>query len=136
MGPMPRPTDDLKDAFRALVPPAEGVTVKPMFGNLAGFVNGNMFCGLFGEKLFVRVGGDDRDRLPFVVDFGGRQQLMGGHEHLADRLDRQQLLELRHVGGGQGRHDPRQGAHRGQIDPHDPRVGVRAPRRPGWPSSR
>jgi TfoX/Sxy family transcriptional regulator of competence genes len=60
---MPRPTDDLKDAFRVLVPAAEGVTVKPMFGNLAGFVNGNMFCGLFGEKLFVRVDGDDRERI-------------------------------------------------------------------------
>ena len=26
-----------------------------MFGNLAGFVNGNMFAGLFGEDLFVRL---------------------------------------------------------------------------------
>src|ERR1700694_164226 len=63
MGPLPKPTDGIKDAFRALVPPAEGVTVKPMFGNLAGFVNGNMFCGLFGQKLFVRVGGEGRARL-------------------------------------------------------------------------
>jgi TfoX/Sxy family transcriptional regulator of competence genes len=26
-----------------------------MFGNLAAFVNGNMFAGLFGEDLFVRL---------------------------------------------------------------------------------
>lgn len=63
MGAMPKPTDDLKDAFRDLVPAAEGVGIKPMFGNLAAFVNGNMFAGLFGEKLFVRVAGADRDRL-------------------------------------------------------------------------
>jgi TfoX/Sxy family transcriptional regulator of competence genes len=31
-----------------------------MFGNLSGFVNGNMFCGLFGEDLFVRVSDDDQ----------------------------------------------------------------------------
>jgi TfoX/Sxy family transcriptional regulator of competence genes len=37
------------------------VTAKPMFGNLAGFVNGNMFAGLFGEQLFVRVTDADRE---------------------------------------------------------------------------
>ena len=63
MGPMPKSSDDIKDAFRGLVPAAEGVGVRPMFGNLAAFVNGNMFAGLFGEKLFVRVSGADRDRL-------------------------------------------------------------------------
>ncbi|HEV1998241.1 MAG TPA: TfoX/Sxy family protein [Candidatus Dormibacteraeota bacterium] len=63
MGPMPTTTDALKDAFRDLVPPGDGVGIKPMFGNLAAFVNGNMFAGLFGEKLFVRVADADRDRL-------------------------------------------------------------------------
>jgi TfoX/Sxy family transcriptional regulator of competence genes len=58
--PMPRPSDDAKDAFRALLPAAPGVTTKPMFGNLAAFVNGNMFAGLFGDDLFVRVGEEDQ----------------------------------------------------------------------------
>ena len=62
-GPMPRPEEAVKDAFRDLVPPAEGVVVKPMFGQLAAFVNGNMFTGIFGEKLYVRVGGAERDEL-------------------------------------------------------------------------
>jgi hypothetical protein len=53
----------LKDAFRALVPAAPGVTVRPMFGHVAAFVNGNMFTGLFGEGLFVRASGADRDSL-------------------------------------------------------------------------
>src|SRR5258706_16141888 len=60
---MPRPGDDAKEAFRALVPAEPDVTTRPMFGNLAGFVNGNMFCGLFGDDLFVRIGEADRTTL-------------------------------------------------------------------------
>jgi TfoX/Sxy family transcriptional regulator of competence genes len=36
------------------------ITVRPMFGNLAAFVNGKMFSGLFGDDLFVRL--DEKDR--------------------------------------------------------------------------
>jgi len=31
-----------------------------MFGNLAAFVNGNMFAGLFGDSLFVRLSAMDQ----------------------------------------------------------------------------
>jgi len=41
------------------VPAGPTITMKPMFGNLAGFVNGNMFAGLFGEDLFVRLPDDE-----------------------------------------------------------------------------
>ena len=34
-----------------------------MFGNVAGFVNGNMFVGLFGSDLFVRLPDPDRAEL-------------------------------------------------------------------------
>jgi TfoX/Sxy family transcriptional regulator of competence genes len=34
-----------------------------MFGNLAGFVNGNMFTGLFGSEVFVRLPEEARVRL-------------------------------------------------------------------------
>jgi len=60
---MPRPSDAAKEAFRGLVPQGPGVALKPMFGNLAAFVNGNMFAGLFGDDLFVRVSDADRDTL-------------------------------------------------------------------------
>ena len=60
---MPRPTDAAKEAFATLVPQRPGVTMKPMFGNLSAFVNGNMFAGLFGDDLFVRVGDSDRKAL-------------------------------------------------------------------------
>lgn len=66
---MPRPTDEAKEAFRALVPADAAVTTKPMFGNLAAFVNGNMFAGLFGDDLFVRVGDVERTSL---LSKGGR----------------------------------------------------------------
>ena len=57
--PMPRPSDAAKELFRGLVPQGPGVALKPMFGNLAAFVNGNMFAGLFGEDLFVRLPDDE-----------------------------------------------------------------------------
>jgi TfoX/Sxy family transcriptional regulator of competence genes len=58
-GPMPKPSEEAKAAFTKLVPGAPSVTLRPMFGNLAAFVNGNMFAGLFGEDLFVRLSDAD-----------------------------------------------------------------------------
>ena len=66
---MPKPTEQAKVAFQKLVRTDPNVTTRPMFGNLAGFVNGNMFCGLFGEDLFVRVSEDDQAK---VRKQGGR----------------------------------------------------------------
>jgi TfoX/Sxy family transcriptional regulator of competence genes len=34
-----------------------------MFGNISAFVNGNMFFGLFGDDLFLRLSGEDRSEL-------------------------------------------------------------------------
>jgi TfoX/Sxy family transcriptional regulator of competence genes len=52
---MPKPSEGAKAAFTQLVPAGPNVTLRPMFGNLAAFVNGNMFAGLLGEDLFVRL---------------------------------------------------------------------------------
>src|SRR5713226_2501138 len=57
-GMMPKPSEHAKAAFSKLVPDEPAVTMRPMFGNLAAFVNGNMFSGLFGEDLFVRLPDD------------------------------------------------------------------------------
>ncbi|MGP8161575.1 MAG: TfoX/Sxy family protein [Candidatus Dormibacteria bacterium] len=62
-GGMPRPSPAAVSAFQSLVPDASGVTTRPMFGNQAAFVNGNMFAGLFGDALFVRVDEDGRQLL-------------------------------------------------------------------------
>lgn len=66
---MPKPSEQAKAAFARLVPGGPAVTMRPMFGNLAAFVNGNMFAGLFGEDLFVRLAEEDSAR---VRKQGGR----------------------------------------------------------------
>lgn len=62
-GSMPKPSGDSAAAFAQLVPDDPAVTSRPMFGNPAAFVNGNLFTGLFGDELFVRVADDDAVRL-------------------------------------------------------------------------
>ena len=62
-GTLPKPSEAAKAAFTSLVPAGPTVTLRPMFGNLAAFVNGNMFAGLFGEDLFVRLPEDERAKL-------------------------------------------------------------------------
>src|SRR5207249_11880558 len=51
---IPKPTDADREWFRSVVPDDPRVEVKPMFGNLGAFVNGNMFMGLFGSAVGVR----------------------------------------------------------------------------------
>jgi TfoX/Sxy family transcriptional regulator of competence genes len=76
-GSMPKPSENAKAAFTRLVPGDPRVTLRPMFGNLAAFVNGNMFAGLFGEGLFVRL--PDAESAP-VRKAGGRDfEPMAGH---------------------------------------------------------
>lgn len=60
---IPKPTDADKDYFRSLVPEHPSVEVRPMFGNLAAFVNGNMFMGLFGPDVGLRLSEADRAAL-------------------------------------------------------------------------
>ena len=52
---IPKPSDEDKERFRSLVRDRPEVVVKPMFGNLGSFVNGNMFAGLFGPTVGVRL---------------------------------------------------------------------------------
>jgi TfoX/Sxy family transcriptional regulator of competence genes len=62
-GSFPKPDAETRAAFEALVPEDPRVAIRPMFGNLSAFVNGNMFMGVFGRDLFVRLPDDDSDRL-------------------------------------------------------------------------
>ncbi len=77
MGPMPRPSEEAKARFEALVPDHPGVGVRPMFGNVAAFLNGNMFMGLFGDDLFVRLPEDGRAAL--LKKGGAEFEPMPGH---------------------------------------------------------
>lgn len=56
---MPKPSEPAKELFRSLLPEAPGVTERPMFGQLAGFVNGNMFLSLFGERIAIKLPDED-----------------------------------------------------------------------------
>ena len=60
---MPKATETDKERFRSLVPDVPEVSVKPMFGNLGAFVNGNMFAGLFGPTIGIRLSSGDRQQL-------------------------------------------------------------------------
>jgi TfoX/Sxy family transcriptional regulator of competence genes len=60
---MPRPDSDDRAFFQSVLPKDPRVHVRPMFGNDAAFVNGNMFAGLFGKALFVRLSEEDQAEL-------------------------------------------------------------------------
>ncbi len=79
---MPKPTDADRDRFRSLVPDEPGVETKPMFGNLGAFVNGNMFMGLFGSDVGLRLDEPDNSKLratPGARPFGPSERPMGGY---------------------------------------------------------
>lgn len=100
---MPKPSDADKDRFRDAMPPDDRVEVKPMFGNLGAFVNGNMFAGLFGAQIGVRLAEGDRDRLLAVGGgpFGPAERPMSGYVTIpASQLNEAETwtgLALEHV---------------------------------------
>ena len=67
---IPRPTEADVEFFRSTVPDEPGIEVRPMFGNLGAFVNGNMFSGLFGSDVGVKVSDADRTQLEQVDGTG------------------------------------------------------------------
>jgi TfoX/Sxy family transcriptional regulator of competence genes len=79
---IPKATEADKEYFRSVLPEDPEVEVKPMFGNLGAFVHGNMFAGLFGAAIGVRLAESDRAELA-VVDgsgpFGPAERPMGGY---------------------------------------------------------
>ena len=80
---IPKPGDDVVELFRSLIPDAPGVLVKPMFGNLGAFVNGNMFAGLYGDAIGVKLLSQDaRDELSAIEGtgpYGPEERPMGGY---------------------------------------------------------
>jgi len=60
---IPRPDEGSKAFFKSALPHDPRVTVRLVFGNDAAFVNGNMFVGLWGNDLFLRLSDEDRKEL-------------------------------------------------------------------------
>ena len=81
---MPRPSEADKERFRSLVPKDHRIQVKPMFGNLGAFVNGNMFMGLFGSDIGVKLSSADQENLRAAGGgaFGPAERPMGGYVSL------------------------------------------------------
>ncbi|MGO4122652.1 TfoX/Sxy family protein [Arthrobacter sp. YAF16] len=84
---MPKASDADKEHFRSLIPDHPGVVIKPMFGNLGAFVNGNMFAGLFGSTIGVKLSTADQAALESserTVPFGPAERPMGGYTGLPE----------------------------------------------------
>jgi TfoX/Sxy family transcriptional regulator of competence genes len=81
---MPKPTPADKARFESLVPHDERVAVKPMFGNLGAFVDGNMFMGLFGSDIGIKLDDAGRSELTKAGGgpFGPVDRPMGGYVSL------------------------------------------------------
>ncbi|GAA3275811.1 TfoX/Sxy family protein [Paenarthrobacter aurescens] len=84
---MPKPSEADKERFRSVVPDHPDVVVKPMFGNLGAFVNGNMFAGLFGPTIGVKLSETDKADLESsqqTQPFGPEERPMGGYVGLPE----------------------------------------------------
>lgn len=60
-GGLPQLDASTKTFFESLVPVGPRVEIRPMFGNVAAFLNGHMFAGVLGDTVFVRLEAVDRE---------------------------------------------------------------------------
>ena len=84
---MPKHSDEDKARFRDLVTEGPGVEVKPMFGSLGAFVNGNMYAGLFGTDVGVKLDEASLAELAAIDGsgpFGPAERPMGGYLSLPE----------------------------------------------------
>ncbi len=95
---MPKASDADKNRFRELIDTVAhipGVEVKPMFGQLGAFANGNMFAGLFGSSIGVKLDEGDAEELRSLGGgaFGPEDRPMGGYLTIPDELEAQAWVE-------------------------------------------
>jgi TfoX/Sxy family transcriptional regulator of competence genes len=55
---MPKAGPSAIAGFEALVPDHPGVGLRPMFGQPAAFLDGNLLMGVFGDAVFIRLSED------------------------------------------------------------------------------
>jgi len=87
---IPKPSGADKERFRSLAPGEPRVEVKAMFGNLGAFVNGNMFMGLFGADIGVKLAYVPAAELPDLLLVHSCPHLIpfrGGGAHYARRTE-------------------------------------------------
>jgi TfoX/Sxy family transcriptional regulator of competence genes len=84
---IPKPSEDDKQYFLGLIPDHPAVEIKPMFGNLGAFVHGNMFVGLFGPAVGVRLDETAQGELAAIEGsgpFGPAERPMRGYLSLPE----------------------------------------------------
>ena len=93
---IPKPTGEDKARFQQLVPDEPDVEVKPMFGNLGAFVNGNMFMGLFGPAIGVKLPPDDLEQVMASggAPFGPSERPMSGYVALPQSMDADEVRSV------------------------------------------
>ena len=67
---MPKTGPAEEELFSSLLPDSPEVTRRKMFGQWAGFVNGNMFLCLFGDRIAVKLSEADAAELMKVEGAG------------------------------------------------------------------
>jgi TfoX/Sxy family transcriptional regulator of competence genes len=74
---IPKPADQVIRTFEDLTPEDPAVTRKKLFGQPAAFVNGNLFLGVFGEVVFVRLSPADRAEVQKTPGFHPFEPMKG-----------------------------------------------------------
>jgi TfoX/Sxy family transcriptional regulator of competence genes len=60
---LPRLDASARRVYETVLPKDARITTRSMFGGLGSFVNGNMFAGALGDRMFVRLPDPDREAL-------------------------------------------------------------------------
>lgn len=66
---MPRLDPATKRFYESVLPADKRIVTRSMFGGLGSFVNGNMFAGALGNRMFLRL--PDADREVLLKEPGG-----------------------------------------------------------------
>jgi len=74
---IPKASTATSKLFEKLTPAETGVVAKKLFGQPAAFVNGNLFFGVFGDALFVRLSEPDRAAARRLSDFVNFEPMPG-----------------------------------------------------------
>jgi len=75
---LPRLDAKAQRLYDSMLPKDATITTRSMFGGLGSFVNGNMFAGALGDRIFLRLPDADRDAL-LKEPGGGPFEPVKGH---------------------------------------------------------
>ena len=74
---IPKADPEVTKLFEALTPKTPAVVPKKMFGQPAAFANGNLFMGVYGATLFVRLCEPDRMKASSKAGFVAFEPMPG-----------------------------------------------------------